>query len=285
MFSEPAESTPLASAPIVVSVMVASAGWALLRQAIGRRRLGHRAVFLLLIGLFSMVSMSRVFLRVTLLSAYVGFTTPVVLIAYAYLGLRFIPWHLRTSRRSLRHARRLGAVLVISGTVVVGVVYGRMARVLNDSPISAPRGTLLTHRALAEPCAEAIAFVQENTSPADYLVSLPQGTLINFLAERRNPLREENIVPGLLTPERETDAIRRILDHNVPVVLVANVLTYEYRDGAFGRDYNRPLMNWIEENYREVTTFSTSNRPGLQFGDQEFFIRAYVRRQGPLTLP
>ena len=285
VFSSTAEWTPLASAPIVLSVIVASAGWRLLRQAIGKSRLDRLGVFLLLIVLFSLVSISRVVLRVAFVSAYAGVTTPVVIIAYAYLGLRFIPSQLVTSPKSLRHARRLGTVLLISGMVVVGVSYVRTARVLNDAQISAPRGTLLTRREFAEPYNDAIAFVRKNTSPSDYVVSVPQGTLINFLAERRNPLRDENIVPGWLTPDRETDAIRRMLVHNVSVVLVSNILTYEYGESAFGRDYNHRLMNWIEENYREAGTFTTSNRADLQFGDHEFFIRAYVRRRELLTSP
>ncbi|HEU5257528.1 MAG TPA: hypothetical protein VFU28_16155, partial [Vicinamibacterales bacterium] len=94
-----------------------------------------------------------------------------------------------------------------------------------------------------------------------------------------NPLREEIIVPGYLTPDRETDAIRRMSDRRVRVILVGNVLTREYRDNAFGVDYNRALMQWIEANYHPIATFSDESGADLRFGAPAFFIRAYERNQ------
>jgi hypothetical protein len=115
--------------------------------------------------------------------------------------------------------------------------------------------------------------------PGEYLGSLPQGTIVNFLADRRNPLREEIIVPGYLTPDREADAIERMSARQVRVILVGNVLTPEYRDNAFGIDYNRRLMQWVEANYHPVATFSDQGGAELRFGERAFFIRAYERNE------
>ena len=79
----------------------------------------------------------------------------------------------------------------------------------------------MTVPAFGRPFVEAIRFVTNRTRPGEYVASLPQGTIVNFLAERSNPLREENIVPGFLTPERELDAIRRVEAHRVRIILVA----------------------------------------------------------------
>jgi hypothetical protein len=145
--------------------------------------------------------------------------------------------------------------------------------------ISAPRGTLLTTRTLGRPIADAIRFVRERTAPGEYVASLPQGSIVNFFAERANPLREEILVPGYLTPDREADAIHRMSARRVRVILVGNVLTPEYRDNAFGVDYNRRLMRWVETNYHPIATFSDQGGAELSFGAPAFFIRAYERNE------
>jgi hypothetical protein len=134
----------------------------------------------------------------------------------------------------------------------------------------------LTHRLYNPAMSDAIRFVQRTTAPGEYVLSLPQGTLVNFLADRPNPIREENIVPGWLTPDREAAAIQAIEAKQVRLILVANWLTPEYGEGAFGVDYNQSLMRWIEQHYHQVQVFSNDGE-SPQLGEAKFFIRAYER--------
>jgi hypothetical protein len=109
---------------------------------------------------------------------------------------------------------------------------------------------------------------------------LPVATTINFFAARRYPLREEIVHPGFLDNEKELDAIERIKSRRVPLILIANLDTSEFRDRTFGVDYNRRLMQWISQHYRVAARFDSSNSPGsrdAKFGDDEFFILAYER--------
>ncbi len=167
-------------------------------------------------------------------------------------------------------------VLVAIGVARLGVQHAESAR-RNVYEIITPRGRLLTTAAFGRPLEEAIRFATLRTEPGEYLLNLPQGTIINFLSDRRNPLREEIIVPGFLTPDREADAIRRVAARRVGLILVANHLTPEYRDWAFGVDYNQEFMRWIDAHYHPVATFSAVQGRELRFGEQEFFIRAYER--------
>ena len=114
------------------------------------------------------------------------------------------------------------------------------------------------------------------------VLNVPQGSIVNFLSDRRNPIREDILIPGMLPPDREADAIARVKAHNVKLILVSNHLTPEYRDWAFGVHYNHQFMKWIEANYHPVATFSAFTGRELHYGDYEFFIRAYERNQeGP----
>ena len=97
------------------------------------------------------------------------------------------------------------------------------------------------------------------------------------MSARPYPLREEIVHPGFLTDEKEIDAIERIKARRVPLVMVANLITSEFRDRIFGADYNQELMRWITENYHLVARFESPHRQGANFGNEPFFILAYER--------
>jgi hypothetical protein len=122
--------------------------------------------------------------------------------------------------------------------VVLGAYGAVYARIGSSAEISTPRGRLLTTPWLAEPFTQAIRFVGENARPGEDLVAIPQATMIHFLSDRPNPLRDETFVPGFLTPEREAATVGRIDERRVHVILVTNWPTEEYRDRVFGVDCN-----------------------------------------------
>jgi len=145
--------------------------------------------------------------------------------------------------------------------------------------IQAPRGHLAVDPDVGEPLAAALRFVRERTSPEDHVLTLPQATSINFLAERKYPLPDEIVHPGFLSGDREAEAIRTIDALRVPLILVANWLTPEFRDRAFGIHYNQELMRWITEHYHAVARFDSATSRGAQMGDRPFFIVAYERNE------
>jgi hypothetical protein len=235
---------------------------------------------LLILSLFSLAAITRVFLNVSVLSPYTAFTVLPGVLVYSYLFLEawpsFFPPHRRAPLASASLA--LMAAVVVS-MVGIGIAYARTTR---TTEIRTARGTLRLDPPIGGPLAEAIRFAATRTAPDDPLIALPEGSVINFMADRRNPLKDEIVIPGYLTPDREQETIQMIDDTRVPVVLLLNRVTPEYRDVAFGVDYNQDLVRWIEAHYRPVATFP--ERPGageLQFGDRRFFIRAYERITPP----
>jgi hypothetical protein len=85
--------------------------------------------------------------------------------------------------------------------------------------------------------------------------------------------------PGFLAGEKELDAIERIKARKTPLILIVNIDTSEFRDRAFGVDYNVGLMQWIGENYRLSARFDSANSRNAKLGDKPFFILAYERNQ------
>jgi hypothetical protein len=107
------------------------------------------------------------------------------------------------------------------------------------------------------------------------LPTFPQATSINFLAERDYPFRHEIIHPGFMTDE---EGIERVSKSAAPVILVANLLTPEFRDTTFGVDYNPGIWQWINKHYYLVSRFDSRESQGAEMGDKPFFILAFKRR-------
>jgi hypothetical protein len=268
--------TPLRGAPLVLGLTIAVITRRLWRRYSRSEPLPQRDQVLLLIAIFSVIAIGRVMFNLSLWSPYTAFTAPTVFVVFGYLFFDRAPAVLLSSLRARVYARNIGMVLSAIWLLTLAIQHAQSAR-FNNFELVAERGRLWTDRMVGQPIADAIQFAAARTQPGDYVLNLPQGTIINFLADRPYPLREEIIVPGYLTPDREEDAIRRVAERRVKLILLANHLTPEYRDLSFGFHYNQAFMRWIDAHYHPVATFSA--RPGreLQFGDFEFFIRAYER--------
>ena len=266
---------PLRSAPFVLVALVIGLLWHAWRDGDVDRRGRPNTIVLGMVAVFALVSIDRVLFNVSLKTPYTIFTVPVVMLIYVYLFQRIGPQALLASAASRVYARRAAAILLTGCVVVLGAYGAVYARIGSFAEISTPRGRLLTTSWLAEPFTQAIRFVGENTRPGEDLVAIPQATMIHFLSDRPNPLRDETFVPGFLTPEREAATVGRIDERRVHVILVTNWPTEEYRDRVFGVDYGVDLMRWVETRYHEVAAFK-GEQPVL-LGGEPFSIRAYVR--------
>jgi hypothetical protein len=278
LFSVDDDATLLSAAPLVLPVLIGALGWQLWQSWRAGAPLPLASHLLLLVAVFGLFSISRAFINVTATGPYAPFFLPALLLVYAYLLLRVSPACFAPPGLVRDNVRR--AAIAILAVLILGMAINSTYRFRsrNTYQVSAPRGTLITEPPIGQPLAAAIRFVGQHTAPNDEVLTLPQATSINFLSERRYPLREEIVHPGFLTGEQETDAIERLEARRVPLILVVNLLTPEFRDRVFGVDYNQDLMRWITEHYRPVARFDSDYSRNARFGDQLFFILAYERK-------
>ncbi len=269
-----ADANPLPAAPLVLLAAILGLAW---RAQWGRGALSRVDASLLVLATCALASITRVVFNVSPKSPYAPFTLPLVIIVYAQLIFRVSPALLLQSPQSRKRARRIALTLGVLVVVVVTCATIRRYRYSRTYPIDTARGRLWTTPELGQPLAEALGFVAARTAPGDAVLPLPQGTLVNFLSERPYPLRQENVVPGFIEGADEAAAIARIRGQRVPVVLLINHLTPEYRDRAFGVDYDRDLVAWIREHYRLQATFCLGCRPNPELGDRQPFILVYQR--------
>lgn len=271
----PSDVTPFASAVFVLPVLLV-----LLAQRVWQERTDFPAELrvVLLLVIFSLFAILRALLNVTTTGPYTPFFLPVLLIVYLYVLLGVAPKWL-TAERRLRQRMQQTATMLIA-LLVLGMALNSALRWhrLNTTLVSTPRGSFRTVPAIGQPLTEAVRYVEQHSAPGETVLTLPIATTINFLTERPYPLREEIVHPGFLTGAKELEAIERIKARNVRLILLANLDTSEFRDRAFGLDYNQELWRWIEAHYQLAARFDTPESRGAKLGDKPFFILAYELR-------
>ncbi|MFN7947793.1 MAG: glycosyltransferase family 39 protein [Blastocatellia bacterium] len=277
LFGANGDSSPLAAAPLLlVAVFVMSAArWQQVREA-GKAQ-QRRISVLLVMASFSLAAIARVLLNVTTSGPYTPFFIPTVIIVVLYLLFRAAPSWLLDDDRARDLARRTAMSVIAVAIIATGTGSILRLHKRNTYRVTAERGSFLTLPSIGRPLAEAISFTRQHTAPDDYVLVLPEGTSINFLAERRYPLREEIVHPGFLTGAKEADAIERISRLKVPLILVTSIDMSEFRDRTFGSDYNQELMRWIAGHYHLKAVFGQDTATTIR--PEGFFIRAYERNQ------
>jgi hypothetical protein len=232
----------------------------------------------LLISVYSLVVLARVLVRVPAGGANSAAFMPVPLLLFIYIMTSGLPV-LAASAAARRYVRRTVSVLLsISMAVALGVFSYRQTKSF-DFRLQTPQGGLRLRPSLGLAMNQALMFISRNTAQGEYILALPEGSSLNFLADRPMPLRHEIITPGFLTEAAEQQAIRRIQEKNVRYIFLFNRPTLEFGLKAFGRDYCRTLMGWIESNYEVTDVFGEQVSPKVEIGDPHFFIKCYSRKE------
>ncbi len=238
-------------------------------------------LLVILIAVYALASLARVILRVRSGGAYSSYLLPASVILFTYILAYQLPRLIRDPR-ARRLARNIAIALILIDAILTSFLLAYRYRSKNTYPISTPRGTLLAVPDLGKSFDEAIEYINRETREGDYVAVMPEGTALNFLTRRANPLREEITTPGFLNPADEERTIQRLQETNTKLIFIANRATSEFGPIRFGRDYNQRLMEWIKENYEESEIFGPEHNPNLQIGDPIFFLRAY-RKKGEST--
>lgn len=219
------------------------------RDADARRRA------LLVVSVYGLVVLGRVVLRVPSGGAYGAYLLPVPLVLFTHLAMTYHQPLCGATPACARRARQivvtLFALTLTAATVVIAYRYLKDDYAL----LATPRGSVRLAPPEKEAFDAALAFIAAATKPGEYVWAVPEGSSLNFLANRPAPLRHEILTPGFLDPEGERRAVERLEARSVKIVLVLHRPMVEFGCGAFGRDCYRELMRWIEANYRVAAQF------------------------------
>jgi hypothetical protein len=242
-----------------------------------RRAANAHTATLIVLTVYAIASLARIILHVRSGGAYASYLLPVAVVLFTYLWVGSLPDSLRDAHVS-RVARSICLALLVLAALLnmVGLAYRYRTR--NTVSITTARGTMIAGRDIALAFNEGLAYIDRHTAAGDAVAVMPEGTSINFLSGRRNPLREEILTPGYLDADGEIRAIGQLRDAHTALILIPNRPTREFGPAVFGRDYYQRLGRWIEEHYRICAIFGPVNDAGLEIGDKPYFIRAYCLR-------
>jgi hypothetical protein len=270
---------PFSSSAIVLALLGALLIWRIVRAHLARKPVAPEHCLLLVLTVFGGLASLRVIFNVTMVGPYAPFFLPALIVIHLILLLRCAPPVFALSEALRANLRLVATALVGLSALWLGCRSIYDFREQHTFRISAPRGSLLTAPHVGQPFAAALNYVQQRTRPEDFVLALPQATGINFLAERRYPFREDIVLPGFITGAKERAAIERIETRRVPLILVINLNTSDFRDRFFGVDYNQELMNWIKQRYRLSASFSFDPNSGrADCCNEEDFILIYEPR-------
>jgi hypothetical protein len=178
-------------------------------------------------------------------AAYVG---PPLLFAFVCAGgLIQLLADREPDLRARRRFRTYSAAVVV---FLVGISFaGRALQYLDDERVGVPgtRDMITARPELAERFASLARSIR--SEGREGLVVFPEGEILNFLSDRRNPIRHKLYIPGYLTAENEPEILAELERSPPDVVVILYRPTSEYGPSNFGTSYGSRIRDWMDRNY------------------------------------
>lgn len=171
--------------------------------------------------------------------------------------------------------RRLTAVFAVAGILFLYRIE-RLDHQPRTAELRTAAGALRLPAVKAAAIAHTLAYLDGKARAGDTLTAFPESGFFNFVTGLRSPLRQDLIVPGVLSGSREAAAVRRIDEAGPKYILLCNRTTAEFGPAAFGRDYAVELWSDVGRHYVLAAAFGPA-APAAPVGAKDFFIRLYER--------
>ena len=217
--------------------------------------------------------------RVLLGLRYGAITTPYSILAFPGLAASaaVLTLDLLANRFPAKRMTRRFLAAVFAAVSVVALARWQRLYASGRDRLVTPAGALSLRSDRAAAVGETLRFLAAHTRPGDTLSGFPEtGGFFNFVTGLRNPLRQEQILPGHLDPVGEERLIHRIEKAGPRFILIANRPTPEFGAPTFGIDYAAGVWREIERRYRIRATFGQAP-PEAVIGSPLFFIHLYER--------
>ena len=159
---------------------------------------------LLVLSVYGLAVLARVILRVPSGGSYGSYLLPVPLLLFTHLGTRFYRPVFADLPASANHARRIVFGIFATALTASAVVIAYRYVSSDYAPVHTDRGATRVAPAESRAFTAALEFITHSTDPAEYLCAVPEGSSLNFLADRPAALRYEILTPGFLDREGET---------------------------------------------------------------------------------
>lgn len=158
------------------------------------------------------------------------------------------------------------------------IVFGYRYRKTFPALIQAPNGSLYATAETAPATQEAIAFLLNNSGPADAVAIVPEGSSLAFLTGRYMPLRHQILIPDFMDEQEEIRAVEKL--RTVKFALVINRPMREFGLEAFARDYYQKMGQVLQEEFHIVKVCGEVSDADPAIGNRRFFIKILQKNEG-----
>ena len=179
-----------------------------------------------------------------------AYAMPVAAVFLVWLHCRALP---DAAGRGRAAAATLGAAwLALLVLASAGLVVHDARQ--ETSTVSGNHGALTARPADGPALQQALDAVERLTRPGEPVLIAPQLTWLYVAADRPDPLPQLSLLPGsLATAADEERAIEQMRDVRLVVVDREPLTLYEH--GSFGTTFNPRLADWLQTDFRRLSTF------------------------------
>jgi len=165
----------------------------------------------------------------------------------------FLAWlHVRMLPRGRSAAARLGTGWLALLVLASGALVVHDAR-KETTEVRGVGGSLHARPAEAGALQSTLDLIARETRPDDAVLIAPQLTALYVMSDRRDPLPQLSLLPGMLAdPGAERRAIAAMGDVRLAVIDRTPLTLYEH--GAFGETFAQTLGAWLRRDFTRIAT-------------------------------
>lgn len=153
--------------------------------------------------------------------------------------------------------------VLICWTLIFSVILGvrNLANIFTKTYLlKTERGSIYTDISTGKATTELIKYIDQNTKKTDKIVILPEGTLINFLTDRKSDNFYLSLIPLYVESFGEENIIQHFRENKPEYIVFNNWNTKDYYFSYICQDYAIGFCSFVGENYKQVKVIDTGFR-------------------------
>lgn len=211
-------------------------------------------VIIQVLAWFSLILISKIILNVHVYHYGFALAMPATLLAIYFL-VDTIPVLIGKRFGNVNFIRVLGIILIgIFSFVHFEVNYGVYSK--KDFLIGANGNQMMTWN--PEISKDGVVFektmemIEKIIRPHENFIVLPEGVMLNFLTQRKNPSPYTNFMPPEMVIFGEDQILNTIKKNPPDYFILVNRRMSEYGNCFFGKDYGVSIFRWVQKNYEPI---------------------------------
>lgn len=195
---------------------------------------------LLILGLSAVLVSLKSFWGLSYMN-YGNYFLPIILIAFFAALFSIIP----------QKFQKITAVYMF--IIAFAVFYGNFQGLKNlDTKISTSKGTIYTHKNLAESTNALLGYADAKFEQDENFVIFPEGLIVNFLANKSSEDFYNSMLPLYVETFGEDNIIRHFQNKKPDYFILNNKNMKDYYFENICQDYALGICGFIQENYKMV---------------------------------